>query len=176
MAYLSLPPEDQARLEPMITGFNPTDMYAVDHIQRVLEMFPGVFSGVGEFTIHKEFVSSKITGEIASLTNPALSHVYLDLSWDETAKYVTSTPQTVERSAAMINRFHERFLFGSDVVAPASVDAMVDVFEIYAPLWEKLTPEVRQLVLVGNYKRIFDRARERVRAWEKGNVKKRSEP
>ena len=40
----------------MITGFNPTDMYAADHIRRVLQTFPGVFSGIGEFTIHKEFV------------------------------------------------------------------------------------------------------------------------
>ena len=46
----------------MITGFNPTDMYAADHIRRVLKIFPGVFSGIGEFTIHKEFVSSKIVG------------------------------------------------------------------------------------------------------------------
>jgi hypothetical protein len=44
----------------MITGFNPADMYGVDHIRRVLQTFPGVFSGIGEFTIHKEFVSSKI--------------------------------------------------------------------------------------------------------------------
>src|SRR3974390_3434979 len=27
--FLSLPPEDRARLDPMITGFNPADMYAV---------------------------------------------------------------------------------------------------------------------------------------------------
>ena len=47
MAYKSLPPEQQARLDPMITGFNPTDMYAADHIRRVLLTFPGVFSGVG---------------------------------------------------------------------------------------------------------------------------------
>src|SRR5512135_600448 len=31
MAYRSLPPEQQRRLDPMITGFNPADMYAVDH-------------------------------------------------------------------------------------------------------------------------------------------------
>src|SRR5215469_842992 len=43
-AYQSLPKEQQARLDPMITGFNPTDMYGVDHIRRVLEVFPGVFS------------------------------------------------------------------------------------------------------------------------------------
>ncbi len=59
----------------MITGFNPTDMYGVDHIRRVLQVFPGVFSGIGEFTIHKEFVSSKVAGDTASLTDPALDRI-----------------------------------------------------------------------------------------------------
>src|SRR5690606_37624037 len=54
-AYRSLPKRDQARLDPMITGFNPADMYAAEHIRRVLLTYPGVFSGIGEFTIHKEF-------------------------------------------------------------------------------------------------------------------------
>jgi amidohydrolase family protein len=75
MAYKSLSPAEQARFDPMITGFNPTDMYAADHIRRVLQTFPGVFSGIGEFTIHKEFVSSKIAGDVASLTDPALDRV-----------------------------------------------------------------------------------------------------
>ena len=74
-AYRSLPPADSTRFDPMITGFNPADMYAADHIRRVLTTFPGVFSGIGEFTIHKEFVSSKIAGETASLTNPALDRI-----------------------------------------------------------------------------------------------------
>src|SRR5262249_27290093 len=65
MAYKSLPSEQRARLDPMITGFNPADMYAVDHIRRVLQTFPGVFSGIGEFSIHKEFVAGKIAGEVA---------------------------------------------------------------------------------------------------------------
>ena len=50
-------------------------MYAADHIKRVLQTFPGVFSGIGEFTIHKEFVSAKIAGETASLTNKALDRI-----------------------------------------------------------------------------------------------------
>src|SRR5262245_39135540 len=63
MAYKALSKADQARFDPMITGFNPTDMYAADHIRRVLQTFPGVFSGIGEFSIHKEFVSSKVAGD-----------------------------------------------------------------------------------------------------------------
>ena len=75
MAYKSLLPEQQARFDPMITGFNPTDMYAVDHIRRVLRTFPGVFTGIGEFSIHKEFVSAKVAGPVASLTDPALDRI-----------------------------------------------------------------------------------------------------
>jgi hypothetical protein len=71
-AYKSLSKEEQARFDPMITGFNPADMYAADHIRRVLTAFPGVFTGIGEFSIHKEFVSAKIAGEVASLQDQAL--------------------------------------------------------------------------------------------------------
>ena len=60
----------------MITGFNPTDMYAADHIRRVLKAFPGVFTGIGEFSIHKEFVSAKVSGGgVASLQDPALDRI-----------------------------------------------------------------------------------------------------
>src|SRR6188768_688237 len=76
MAYRSLAPRERARFDPMITGFNPADMYAADHIRRVLTTFPGVFSGIGEFTIHKEFVSSKVAGDTASLTDPALDRIF----------------------------------------------------------------------------------------------------
>ena len=75
MAYRSLSPQERGRFDPMITGFNPADMYAADHIERVLRTFPGVFEGIGEFTIHKEFVSPKVAGETASLTNPALDRI-----------------------------------------------------------------------------------------------------
>lgn len=249
MSYRSLSAKQQARLDPMITGFNPADMYAADHIRRVLTTFPGVFSGIGEFTIHKEFVSSKIAGEVASLTNPALDrlldfagevglvviihndidmpfpkpnhepymlkqmkelysrhpdttiiwahigigrvvrphqeqaaivekictdpalkHVYLDLSWDEVAKYATASPEAVQRTADMINRYPDRFLFGTDVVAPGSVDASLAVYQAYAPVWEKLTPEAREKVLIKNYEKLFDNARRKVRQWEEANV------
>src|SRR5437762_8145869 len=42
MQYLSLKDDEKKRFDPMITGFNPADMYAVDHIKRVLTTFPGV--------------------------------------------------------------------------------------------------------------------------------------
>jgi hypothetical protein len=260
--FRSLSPEEKARFDPMITGFNPADMYAVDHIRRVLEAFPGVFEGIGEFTIHKEFVSSKVAGETASLTDPALDSIFafaervglvvlihsdmdmpfgkpgaepvylsqmtallkrhpgttvvwahiglgrvvhpvqsggssstterspghveiterlladpqlrnlhFDISWDEVAKYLVASPQTVERAASVINRYPDRFLFGTDNVAPAHAEQYFAVFEQYAPLWRALTPEASRAVRLGNYERIFDTARHRVREWERTNLK-----
>ncbi len=261
LLFEKLPPEQQARFDPMITGFNPADMYAADHIRRVLTLFPGVFSGIGEFSIHKEFVSSKVAGDVASLTNPALdrifelcaetglvailhndidmpfakpdtepvylkqtkdllrrhpnttiiwahtglgrvvhpskstasagtaerspghiqileailkdpayNHVYFDISWDEVAKYVVATPESLQRSADLLNRYPDRFLFGTDNVAPKDAESHYRVFEIYAPLWEKLSPEASEKIRKGNYARLFDAARQKVRAWEQANT------
>jgi Amidohydrolase len=249
MAYRSLSKEQQARFDPMITGFNPADMYAADHIRRVLQTFPGVFSGIGEFTIHKEFVSAKIAGETASLQNPALdrildfaaevglvvlihndmdvpfgkagaepaylsqmkallrrhpkttiiwahtgmgrvvrpvqghaavieailkdpqlSHVLFDISWDEVAKYLVATPESVKISADLINRYPDRFLFGTDEVAPASSEKYLKVYYQYDPLWKVLDSETSEKVRKGNYERIFDRARQHVRAWEQAHL------
>ncbi len=250
MAYKSLSADEQKRFDPMITGFNPTDMYAADHIRRVLQTFPGVFSGIGEFSIHKEFVSPKIAGEVASLTDPALdklldfagevglvviihndmdtpfakpgtppaylgqmrdllkrhpkttiiwahtgmgrvvrpvhdhaatladilkdpafSHVYFDISWDEVAKYIVATPATTKIAADLITRYPDRFLFGTDTVAPADQSAYLQVYEQYGPLWKLLDPEASRKVRLTNYERLFDQARRNVRAWEAQHVK-----
>lgn len=249
MAYRSLSKEEQQRFDPMITGFNPADMYAADHIKRVLKTFPGVFSGIGEFTIHKEFVSSKIAGEVASLINPALDrildfaaeaglvvllhndidmpypkagqepylltqladlfrrhpnttiiwahcglgrvvhpvkdqlkvvefaladpalkHVYIDISWDEVAKYIVASPETIRETAAIINKYPDRFLFGTDEVAPATQDKYLKVYNMYEPLFKELSPATKQSLVKGNYARLFDAARIKVRKWETANT------
>ena len=252
MAYRSLSPEQQARFDPMITGFNPADMYAADHIRRVLQTFPGVFTGIGEFTVHKEFVSAKISGETASLTNPALDrildfaaevglvalihndvdvpfpkegaepvylaqmksllkrhpnvqivwahcgvgriirpvkqhagmlesilgdpgmrNVYFDISWDEVAKYIVASPESLQITADLINRYPERFLFGTDEVAPPNQEKYLRVYHQYEPLWKALSPQTSEKVRKGNYERLFDEARGRVRAWEASTAKQK---
>ncbi len=75
MQYRSLSREEQTRFDPMITGFNPGDLYAAEHIRRVLRTFPGVFTGIGEFSVHKEFVSDKARPGPATLLGPALDSI-----------------------------------------------------------------------------------------------------
>jgi predicted TIM-barrel fold metal-dependent hydrolase len=220
-------------------------MYAADHVRRVLKAFPGVFSGIGEFSIHKEFVSAKIAGEVASLQDPALDrlidfatevglvvlihndvdvpfaksgaepayaaqmiglfrrhpnttfiwahigvgriirpvkeqaaiveqiikdpqlrNVHFDISWDEVAKYVVATPESTMNAAAVVNRYPDRFLFGTDEVAPPTQEKYLRVYNQYEPLWKLLTPEASEKVRKQNYERIFAEARRKVRSWE----------
>ena len=244
-AVLALPPDQRDRFDPMITGFNPTDMYATDHIRRVLRLYPGVFSGIGEFSIHKEVVSPKTAGHVASLRNPALdrilefagevgllalvhndvdvvlphegarpthfdpfievvrrhpgttilwahaglgrfveptpdypgllegilrdeglNHLHFDLSWDVVAEQVVATPEMREAWVALVNGWPDRFVLGSDAVVSKDAGGYLGNLEAWRPLLDALDPEAGRQLRLGNYERLFDAARERVRAWE----------
>ena len=106
-----------------------------------------------------------------ALANPALSHLYVDISWDETAKYIVASPESIKVVADLINRYRDRFLFGTDEVAPTTQAAYLKVYTQYAPLLARLTPETSEKLRRKNYERLFDEARRRVRAWERANVK-----
>jgi hypothetical protein len=58
--------------------FNDSHVHLTNYIQEGTS-HPGVFCGIGEFTIHKEFVSAKLAGSIPSLLDPALDRI-LDLA------------------------------------------------------------------------------------------------
>jgi predicted TIM-barrel fold metal-dependent hydrolase len=104
------------------------------------------------------------------LNDPAYAHVNFDISWDEVAKYAVATPDSIARVAAMLNRHPDRFLFGTDTVAPAGPAPYYTVFDLWAPVWRLLTPDASRKVRTGNYERIFDEGRRRVRAWEKTSL------
>jgi hypothetical protein len=56
----------------------------------------------------------------------------------------------------------------------ARLDPMITGFnpaDMYAPLFAKLTPEASEKLRKGNYERLFDAARVKVRSWEKANLK-----
>lgn len=98
----------------------------------------------------------------AILRGPQFGHVYFDISWNEVAKHLVATPESTKISADLLNRYPDRFLFGTDEVAPTSQEQYLKIYDQYRPLWALLTPEASE----GNYERIFDTARHNVRAWE----------
>jgi len=107
----------------------------------------------------------------AMLSDPSLAHVNFDISWDEVAKYAVSSPEAIARVTALLEAHPDRFLFGTDTVAPAGPEPYYRVFDLWAPVWQRLTPEASRKIRLGNYQRIFDDGRRKVRAWEKANVR-----
>jgi predicted TIM-barrel fold metal-dependent hydrolase len=105
------------------------------------------------------------------LSNPQLKNLYIDMSWTELAKYVVATPEDIKAVADLMNKYPDRFLFGTDEVAPADQKAYLKNYDLYQPLLAALTPEARQKFLRGNYERLFDAARTKVRAWERAHAK-----
>ena len=229
---------------------SPTDRHAAGHIRRVLETFPGVFTGIGQFNVHEEFVSATIAGSAATLLDPALdsilafagsvgllvivhnvddvpyakrgspptsldqmhavvarhprtqiiwahvgvgrvvrpvtrhaallerllrdpmlSNLSFDISWDEVAKYIADGSSGMAVTASLVNRYPDRFLIASDVVAPDNAHQYYRVIDIYRPFLDRLTPAARSQLLRGNYERLFGAARKRVRAWEAAHVR-----
>jgi hypothetical protein len=100
-----------------------------------------------------------------------MKHVQFDISWDEVAKYVVSTPESTKNAAAIVNKYPDRFMFGTDEVAPSDQEKYLRVYNQYAPFWKLLTAEASEKVRKGNYERIFDEARLKVRRWEQTHVK-----
>jgi hypothetical protein len=42
--------------------------------------------------------------------DPALKHINVDISWDEIAKCIVATPETIKATADLINKFPNRFI------------------------------------------------------------------
>ena len=56
-------------------------------------------------------------------------------------------------------------------VAPPDQETYLRVYKQYEPLWKALDPATSEKVRKGNYERLFDAARLKVRAWEKAHPK-----
>jgi hypothetical protein len=69
-------------------------------------------------------------------------------------------------AADLINRYPNRFLFGTDSVAPKTQRDYLKTYHTYDPWWPLLSKDASLKVRKGNYTRVFDAARQRVRAWE----------
>jgi predicted TIM-barrel fold metal-dependent hydrolase len=107
------------------------------------------------------------------LRDPAFSHVYFHISWDEVAKYIVASSEATRITADLINQYPDRFLFGTDEVAPSTEEDYLRVYRIYAPLWSLLDKQTGEKVRRENYEVLFDAARNKVRAWEEHNLNKK---
>jgi hypothetical protein len=74
--YQSLPPGQRERLYPMLCGFNPVDKLAVRDVERLFDLYPGVWCGIGEVLLRHDDLTAQTYGEPARANHRALWPVY----------------------------------------------------------------------------------------------------
>ena len=75
-ALRDLPREQQLRLHPFLSGFNPADKNADAHIRRMLELDPGLWQGIGEVFTRHDDLTALTYGDVPRANNEAMTRVY----------------------------------------------------------------------------------------------------
>ena len=75
-AVQAMPAAQRARVFPFLGGFNPNDKNATAHIERMLELYPGVWSGIGEVFTRHDDLTAMIEGETPRANNEAMQRIY----------------------------------------------------------------------------------------------------
>jgi len=78
-AVLDLPTDRQARLHPFICGFNAADRNAVDHVERMLALYPNFWQGIGEIFLRHDDLTALTYGDTPRATSIAFGRL-LDLA------------------------------------------------------------------------------------------------
>lgn len=235
-ALQKLPEPQRRRFHPFLTGFNPVDKNAANHIERMLELYPGLWQGIGEvFTRHDDLtaltsgdtprannealtliyhlaaehdmpvlIHSNITSKrernplyLAEIEEPLRNHphtrfiwahagtsmeihrhqtqldfllptltrmldaypnLYIDLSWSVLQPYLLDD-KGVPRAewVALVQRFPERFMLGSDVVG--RFNSLGEQLHGFDPFLDALPAEVAQKVARDNFLAILPKSR-----------------
>jgi hypothetical protein len=73
--YLQLPPAAQGKFAPLLCGFNPTDLLAMDYVEHMFHKYP-FWRGIGELCLRHDDLTALTIGERARVNHPALFEVY----------------------------------------------------------------------------------------------------
>jgi hypothetical protein len=75
-AVQSLPAVQRRRFAPFISGFNPNDKHATRHVEAMLELYPGLWAGIGEVFTRHDDLTAMIEGETPRANNEAMQRIY----------------------------------------------------------------------------------------------------
>lgn len=75
-ALETLPPEQRRRFHPFLAGFNPVDKNALSHIERMLDLYPGLWQGIGEVFTRHDDLTALTSGDTPRANNEAMTRIY----------------------------------------------------------------------------------------------------
>ncbi|MGY2289721.1 amidohydrolase family protein [Pseudomonas sp. SDO528_S397] len=75
-AVKKLTAEQRQHFHPFLSGFNPGDKNSVAHIQRMLDLNPGVWQGIGEVFTRHDDLTALTAGDTPRANSEAMTRVY----------------------------------------------------------------------------------------------------
>ncbi|AZE99274.1 5-oxo-L-prolinase, putative [Pseudomonas orientalis] len=75
-AVNKLAPEQRQRFHPFLAGFNPNDKNSAAHIQRMLDLNPGLWQGIGEVFTRHDDLTALTSGDTPRANNEAMTRIY----------------------------------------------------------------------------------------------------
>jgi len=75
-AVQKLTPEQRQYFHPFLSGFNPNDKNSATHIQRMLDLYPGLWQGIGEVFTHHDDLTALTSGDTPRANNEAMTRIY----------------------------------------------------------------------------------------------------
>ncbi|AGZ36029.1 5-oxo-L-prolinase [Pseudomonas sp. SWI6] len=163
-ALEKLPAEQRRRFHPFLTGFNPVDKNAVSHIERMLELYPGLWQGIGEVFTRHDDLTALTSGDTPRANNEAMTRIYhlaaerdlpVLLHSNITSKRERNPLYLAEIEEPLRNHPHTRFIWAHagtsmeihrhqtqmDFLLPVLTRLLEDYPNLYVDLsWSVLTP------------------------------------
>lgn len=75
-AVNKLTTEQRQRFHPFLSGFNPNDKNSAAHIQRMLDLNPGLWQGIGEVFTRHDDLTALTSGDTPRANNEAMTRIY----------------------------------------------------------------------------------------------------
>ena len=75
-AVNKLSPEQRQHCHPFLAGFNPNDKNSAAHIQRMLDLNPGLWQGIGEVFTRHDDLTALTSGDTPRANNEAMTRIY----------------------------------------------------------------------------------------------------
>jgi hypothetical protein len=119
-ALKELDDEQRRRFHPFLSGFNPNDKNADAHIRRMLDLYPGLWQGLGEIFTRHDDVTALTEGDTPRANNEALTRVYhlaaefdlpVMLHSNITSKRERNPLYLAELEESLRNHPHTRFIW-----------------------------------------------------------------
>ncbi|WP_150304108.1 amidohydrolase family protein [Pseudomonas saliphila] len=107
-AMQQIPEDQRQRFHPFLSGFNPNDKNSDEHLRRMLEMYAGMWKGIGEVFTRHDDLTALTHGDAPRANSEAMTRIYyLAEEFDLPVMVHSNITSKRERNPLYLQEFEE---------------------------------------------------------------------